>query len=258
MFQRSKKNKLGIALGGGAARGMAHIGVFKVMEREGIRFDLVAGNSAGSIVGAMYAAGYSWKEMYDFAAQIRPFDILRKRVRLSIHSGQIEEIMKRALGDTTFEDLSIPFTVIAVDVRTGELIRLNHGPVARAVRGSCSVPGVFTPTPWEDMMLIDGGTLNSVPADIAREMGADRVVGVNLNQDRRSGTHSNNRMQILLAAINMMMSVNAERGIRASDVMISPDLSEYKYHRLDNLDDLLDRGEAAAEKALPAIEKLLA
>ena len=106
-------------------------------------------------------------------------------------------------------------------------------------------------------MLIDGGTLNSVPADIAREMGADRVIGVNLNCDRRSGTYSNNRVQILLAAINMMMSVNAERGIRASDVMISPDLSEYKYHRLDNLDDLLARGEAAAEKALPEIEKIL-
>ena len=254
---RPNQLKLGIALGGGAARGMAHIGVFKVMEREGIRFDLIAGNSAGSIVGALYAAGYSWREMYDFAGQIRPLDILRKRVRLSIHSGQVEEIVKRGLGDITFSDLSLPFTVIAVDVRTGDLVRLNHGPVAKAVRASCSVPGVFTPTPWEDMMLIDGGTLNSVPADIAREMGADRVIGVNLNHDRRSGTNSNNRMQILLAAINMMMSVNAERGIRASDVMISPDLSEYKYHRLDSLDDLVERGEAAAEDALPAIEKLL-
>ena len=253
-----EKTKLGIALGGGAARGMAHIGVLKVMEREGIRFDLVAGNSAGSIVGALYAAGYSWKEMYDFAGEIRPFDILRKRTRLSIRSEQIEEIVKRALGDMTFSDLKLPFTVIAVDVRTGELIRLNRGPVAKAVRGSCSVPGVFTPTPWEDMMLIDGGTLNSVPADIAREMGAERVIGVNLNQDRRSGTYSNNRMQILLAAINMMMSVNAERGLRASDVMIAPDLSEYKYHRLDNLDDLVKSGVAAAEKALPEIEKVLA
>ena len=257
MFGKHKKETLGIALGGGAARGMAHIGVFKVMEREGIRFDLVAGNSAGSMVGAMYAAGYDWREMYDFASQIRPLDILRKRVRLSIHSAQLEEIMKRAIGERTFADLVLPFTVVAVDVRTGELVRLNHGPVAKAVRGSCSVPGVFTPTPWEDMMLIDGGTLNSVPADVAREMGADRVVGVNLNHDRRSGTNSNNRMQILLAAINMMMSVNAERGIRASDVMISPDLSEYRYHRLDNLKDLVERGEAAAEAALPEIEKVL-
>ena len=255
---KHKKSKFGIALGGGAARGMAHIGVFKVMEREGIRFDLVAGNSAGSMVGALYAAGMSWRDMYDFASQIRPLDILRKRTRLCIHSGQIEAIMKRAIGDMTFDDLALPFTVIAVDVRTGELVRIREGSVAKAVRASCSVPGVFTPTPWENMMLIDGGTLNSVPADIAREMGADRVIGVNLNQDRRSGTRSNNRMQILLAAINMMMSVNAERGIRASDVMISPDLSEYKYHRLDNLSDLVERGEAAAEKALPEIEKLLA
>lgn len=258
MFGKHKRDKFGIALGGGAARGMAHIGVFKVMEREGIRFDLVAGNSAGSMVGAMYAAGMSWQDMYDFAAQIRPLDILRKRARLCIHSEQIEAIMKRAIGDMTFDDLVIPFTVIAVDLRTGELIRINHGPVATAVRGSCSVPGVFTPTPWEDRMLIDGGTLNSVPADIAREMGANRVIGVNLNLDRRSGTHSNNRMQVLLAALNMMMSVNAELGIRASDVMISPDLSEYKYHRLDNLSDLVECGEAAAEKALPEIEKMLA
>ena len=258
LLNRGEKQKLGIALGGGAARGMAHIGVFKVMEREGIRFDLVAGNSAGSIVGALYAAGLSWREMYDFAGSIRPLDILRKRVRLSIHSGQIEEIVKRALGDTTFDDLILPFTAIAVDIHTGDLIRLKQGPVAKAVRASCSVPGVFTPTPWEDMLLIDGGTLNSVPADVAREMGAERVVGVNLNHDRRNGTYSNNRMQILLAAINMMMSVNAERGIRASDVMISPDLSEYKYHRLDNLSDLVERGEAAAEKALPQIEKILA
>jgi NTE family protein len=255
---KHKKMKLGIALGGGAARGMAHIGVFKVMEREGIRFDLVAGNSAGSIIGALYAAEYTWRDMYEFARQIRPLDILRRRVRLSIHSGQIEEIVKRALGDMTFAELAIPFTVIAVDVRTGELVRLTEGSVARAVRASCSVPGVFTPTPWDDMLLIDGGTLNSVPADVAREMGADRVVGVNLNCDRRNGTRSNNRMQILLAAINMMMSINAERGIRASDVMITPDLSEYKYHRLDNLDDLVERGEAAAEQVLPEIQRLLA
>jgi NTE family protein len=254
----SAGHRLGIALGGGAARGMAHIGVIKVMEREGIRFDLVAGNSAGSMVGALYAAGMSWKDMYDFASGIRPLDILRKRSHLCIRSEQLEEIMRRALGDMTFADLTIPLTVIAVNIRTGELVRLTEGPVARAVRASCSVPGVFTPTPWGDMMLIDGGTLNSVPADVAREMGADRVIGVNLNRDRRSGTRSNNRMQILLAAINMMMSANAERGILASNVMISPDLAEYKYHRLDSIDELVKRGEAAAEAALPQIEKILA
>ena len=103
-----EKAKLGIALGGGAARGMAHIGVFKVMEREGIRFDLVSGNSAGSMVGALYAAGYSWKDMYDFASEIRPLDILRKRVRLCIHSGQLEDIMKRAVGDKTLPTSSFP------------------------------------------------------------------------------------------------------------------------------------------------------
>lgn len=257
MFGNYTKVKLGIALGGGAARGMAHIGVFKVMEQEGIRFDMVAGNSAGSIIGALYAAGFSWREMYEFAGEIRPLDILRRRTRLAIRSEQIEEIVARALGERTFTDLIVPFTAIAVDVRTGDLIRITEGPVAKAVRASCSVPGIFTPTPWDDMMLIDGGTLNSVPADIVREMGADKVVGVNLNHDRRNGTQSNNRMQILLAAINMMMSVNAERGVRASDVMISPDLSEYRYHRLDNLDDLVRRGEEAAREALPAIHKLL-
>ena len=252
-----KPKKLGIAFGGGATRGFAHIGVVKALEEAGLEFDYVSGNSAGSFVGALYSYGMSWKDMYGFAKTLRYRDIMSKNLGLGYKSENIENIVEKAIGDITFKELKIPFSAISVDVKTANQVILNSGKVSRAVRCSCCIPGVFTPVKYNDMVLVDGGTLNSIPSDVVRKMGADFVVGIDLNSDRKNGTESEKYIDILFSAINIMMSVNADKGKQNSDLVIAPQLKGYKHYKLNNIEKLIELGEEATIKALPEIKKVI-
>ena len=250
-----KWSSKGIAFGGGAARGFAHIGVIKVLQETGIHFDQISGNSAGSIVGALYAAGKSWQEMYDFATCLKSTNLLSINFKTSglFSSQPIEKMMIEILGDIEFSDLKHPFKIIAVDLLTGCPVILDQGPVARAVRASCSVPGILSPTPIDNMLLVDGGLLNSVPGDIVRDMGAKFVVGVNLNADRGIPFQPKSGGDTLLAAFNIIMNDNTKRGLAQADVLIEPDLKEFTYRDFKNVERLVQKGEEAAWRQLPDI-----
>lgn len=252
-----KKCRLGIAFGGGAVRGAAHIGVIKVFQEAGIKFDYVTGNSIGSLVAAMYCSGKSWKDMVVFAKHVRFRDIFGGRIIISKSPSKIEELVKREIGDINFDDLEIPLNIVTVDIKSGRAVTLDKGSVPKAVSASCCLPGIFAPVEWDGMMLVDGGLLNSMPADICRDMGADFVVGVNLNKDRRNGTNSTRNADVLVSAINIMMSVNTDYGIENSDVVIEPNLSGYRYFSLKNIDDMIILGEKAAQEVLPEIKARL-
>ena len=253
----SKRKKTGIAFGGGATRGIAHIGVIKVLQEENLTFDYVAGNSAGSIIGALYAAGYSWQELYEMAKKLTPGDILGLNLKRKglFKSEKLQELLESYFGDKTFADLKIPYRCVAVDLNTGNLVELSEGSLAKAVRASCSVPGVFDPTPYNDSLLVDGGILNSVPGDVALKMGAEFVVAVNLNSDRGRYTDPKNGFDVIWSALKIAWHENTVKSLKDVQVVIAPDLSDYTYYDLKHLDKMVEIGEQAAREKLPHILK---
>ena len=179
---------VGIALGGGGARGLAHIGVLKVLEREGIFPRLVAGTSMGGVIGAMYAAGLSSEQMEAEAVKatsgradmIRVVDVNLSQTGI-VRGARIYDYIAEIIGlETKFSDLRRPLSMVAVDLNTGREVVLNSGRVADAVRATISVPGVFKPVEIGPLHLVDGGMLNNVPVDVARKMGADVVIAVDV------------------------------------------------------------------------------
>ena len=199
------KVKIGLALGGGASRGFAHIGVLKAFEENGIKFDFVAGTSVGSLVGAFYCAGKTVSEIETIAKSIKEKDIrTSKIVFMPSKTTGIENLVTTHLGDMQIEDLTIPFSPVVVDLKSTDEIALRRGNLAKAIAGSCAVPGVFTPVEFEDKLLADGGLQNAIPADVPKIFGCDYVVAVDVNPTRTYGTNSTKFVDTLLASIRIL------------------------------------------------------
>ena len=188
--------KTGYALGGGAARGLAHIGVLKVLEEHGIFPDIIVGTSMGALVGALYAGGISINDIEQFALRLNsPRLALLADVTLPL-SGlvggkRVVSLLKSILGDLTFSQMKYDFACVATDIRTGEQVVLSEGSLLEAIRASISLPGIFTPVKIGGRYLVDGGLINEVPVSVCRDMGAEYVVGVNvLPEPRRMMRHS--------------------------------------------------------------------
>ncbi len=165
----------GVAFGGGGTRGFAHIGAIRVFQENHIDFDYIAGNSAGAIAGALFAAGIPWRELYGFALTIREKNVLPKKPIFSYMSSEIiEQLADCFLKGKTFSELGKPFCAVAVNLETGALETLCHGSVAKALSASCAVPGVFQPVRIGHKTYIDGGTLRSIPTEAVRAMARRR------------------------------------------------------------------------------------
>lgn len=182
----SRKPRLGLALGSGAARGWAHIGIIRALERLGVKPDLVAGCSIGSFVGAAYAAG----ELDKLESWVRGFNRLQVMGLLDpalsgglFRGDKVFGIAASHLGDPPMESLPLPFACVATELDTGREIWLQQGPLRQCVRASCGMPGILTPTRIDDRWLVDGAVVNPVPISLARAMGAEVVIAVNLNTD---------------------------------------------------------------------------
>lgn len=179
--------RIGLALGGGGARGLAHIGVLKVLEREGFPVDLLAGASMGGVIAAGYAAGLDAAALEEEALRMGRWRNLLPLVDRSlpglglVKGARVREYFMQQLGEKTFADLRVPLALVAVDLLTGEEVILNRGLVANAVRSTVSLPGILAPVRLGDRLLVDGGLLNNVPADMVRRMGADVVIAVDVS-----------------------------------------------------------------------------
>ncbi len=251
--------KLGLALGGGGARGLAHIGVLKVLEEEGLAADFVAGTSVGSLIGALYCCGYGWRELAELARSTNWQDLVTFTVpRLGlVNARKLERLVDRLTRGRTIEQLPIPFRAVAVDITAGEEVVLDRGAVAQAVRASASIPGIFEPTPWEGRLLVDGGLLDNVPSAVARGLGADVVLAVNLSGERVKSHPPENILDVMLYSLEVLIYGQGQRGTAAADVQVVPDLAGFSYRNLGRLEEMIERGEQAMRAALPALQRRL-
>jgi NTE family protein len=250
---------IGLALGGGAARGLAHIGVLKVLEEERIAVHRVAGTSAGSLIGSLFCAGFGWRGLRETAQKIDWSDLVTPTwPTLGVVSPEkLEKTLSRLLQGRSFDDLAIPFRAVAADITSGEEVVLSSGSVARAVRASCSIPGIFEPTEIEGRLLVDGGLVNDVPTDVVKDMKADRVIGVDLNADRVVPKRPENLIEVFYRSLNILIYNSAQRARRVADVMVVPRLEGFAYHDLSRLDELIARGESAMRDKIKIVKKIV-
>ncbi len=257
MIFRKRKVKVGIAFGGGGARGFAHLGALKAFEQFGVKFDFVAGTSAGSLVGAFYANGYNFKELYEIAKNVRVKDIRKNVIPFTASKlDSLAEIVRKNLGDKNIEDSLIPFAAVAVDLKSAKEVCFRKGNLASAVCGSCAVPGVFQPVEYNDMILADGGLQNTIPADIPKYFGCDYVVAIDVNKSRLYGTNSTKFLDVLSCSIRILMKSNAIRGYVNADVVVGPETKRFKSTSTDGLDDMIEEGYKATIDAMPKILEL--
>lgn len=249
-----KKIKIGIAFGGGGARGFSHLGVIKAFEEFGLKFDYVAGTSVGSIVGAFYSAGYTYEQMYNVVKNIKEKDIRRNVIPFTPSKiDGVGEIVTNNLGDINIEDLKIPFSAVAVDIKSTKQVCISKGNLAKAVMGSCAVPGIFQPVIFDDMILCDGGLQNTIPADIPRYYGCDYVISVDVNKSRTYGTESTKMFDVIFCSIRILMKSNAVRGYLYSDVVVAPETRRFKSTSASGMEEMIDEGYKAAIDVMPKI-----
>ena len=270
-----RKLKVGLALSGGAAHGIAHVGVLDVLCKSGIPIDMIAGTSAGAIMGAIYAARRDTDLMLEYA-----LDPSWKKLTVMSdptlgRTGFLKGVKMQKLlagfigGELDFSDLKIPLTCVATDIDTGEEILINSGKVVDALRATISLPGIFTVVKREGRYLVDGGLTTPVPVKVVRDMGADFVIGVNVNPDvtKRLGKayqarvamhRPPNLLQIMMQSMYIMTWALAHTSLAAADVAIEPDLGNISSSDFKLAARMIYLGREAAEKALPEIKKKLA
>jgi len=254
-----KRPSLGIALGGGFARGLAHIGVLKVFEENNIPIDYIAGTSVGAVIGAAYASGVSGKELAEIAALVRFKDIGRYTIsRYGLCSNdRLIGLLERVLRVRTFEELRIPLAVTATDFVSGEPVIFRKGDLIDPVRASCAYPGVFTPVQVNGRLMVDGLLAHSVPAKPLRKMGAEKVIAVYFTAHWVKQGGPKHVLDVIgqcfsIAQANMACLWQAE-----ADLLIEPDVSPFSFDAFERAADIIRTGEEAARAALPAIKTWL-
>lgn len=255
---KKKKKKIGLCLGGGGTRGYAHLGALKAFEEYGIKFDVVAGTSVGSLVGALYCSNVKFERMYEISKTIQPKEIRKSKFGFMPSStAGLQNLIKDNVPFENLEDLPTKLFVVAVDLKTGVEYNFEHGEIASLVAGSCAVPAIFTPVPYKDYYLIDGGVMNNIPANVLKEDGCDIVITVDVNSTRGSGTDSTRTMDTIMASFGIMMKNNSKSGYTYSDIIIKPDIKKYKSTKIEGADEMIQEGYNATMALMPQIMQLI-
>lgn len=255
--------RIGLVLGGGAARGFAHIGVIKALEAQGIVPDVVVGTSAGSLVGALYAAGNNGFALHKLALEMDEAAISDWSVPIfakatGVLKGEaLQNYVNKAVNNVSLEKLKIPFGAVATDLKNGEPILFQRGNTGAAVRASSAVPGVFQPVRIGERSYVDGGLVSPVPVRFAREMGADFVIAVNISS-QPDAQPSTSTLEVLLQTFAIMgQSINAYE-LKDADVVIQPRLGTMKGNDFPGRNTAILAGEQAASALMPEIKRKLA
>ena len=258
MLFKKKPTIVGLCLGGGGARGFAHLGALKAFEEYGITFDMVSGCSVGSCVGAFVCAGMKFKQIYNIAKNLQTKDIKRNKIKFMPSTTEgLEELIGNNVKYKTIEELPTKLFIVSVDAKTGQQIVFDSGSLTKTVAGSCAVPGVFYPVEYSNMTLIDGGVMNNIPADVLIKRGCDVVITIDVNSTRGGGTSSDKFYDVFLASIGIMMKNNSSQGYLYSDIVIKPDMKRFKSSKLDGYEAMVEEGYNATIASMPEILKLI-
>ncbi len=245
---------IGLALGSGGLRGLAHIGALRVLEQANIPVDLIAGCSIGGLIGALYASGLESETIFKLAKTLKRrhwLDFVVPKMGL-IAGDRTLATLRLLTKRQQFSELAIPLSVVATDLKTGREVVFNDGEVAAAVRASISVPGIFVPYKLDDMLLVDGAVVNPTPVDIAHRMGADIVVAVDLLPVNGEVTPTN-IFDILVQTIDIALRQLIKPREPYCDILVKPDVGHISPSSFDAIDECIALGTAAMEAALPEL-----
>ena len=285
-----EKLKVGLALGGGGARGLAHIGILKVLERENIPIDLITGTSMGAIIGGVYALKKDFSAIEKIAEKYskisefnidlsfgekekkdKPFflkkmsDFLKRGYILNlelrrkyINDGEgVKKIIKDLVGDKTFTDTKIPFAAVAADLVKGEKVIIRKGKLFYALLASVSIPGMFPPVILDEKILVDGGIVDVVPIETAQSLGANFVIGVNVSQTIKKRVEFDNAVEIFFRSDSITSAELRKLQLSFADVVITPKVGRFHWSDFSKPEQCVREGEIAAQNAILELKKKL-
>jgi NTE family protein len=254
-----RQSKVALVLGAGASRGFAHIGVLKVLESNRIPIHMIIGTSAGSFVGSLYAYGFNAYQIQKMSFSLEKGDIIDLTIPDNgfIKGEKLEEYINTMVKNTPLEKMRIPFSAVATDIQNGREVVFGKGDTGKAVRASCSIPGIFWPVKIESRMYVDGGVVSPVAVDAARRMGADIVIAVDIASSI-DNTPPENTIDTILQSISIMYSKLTAVQLKRADVVIAPKVGYIGSSDFSKRHEAVLEGERAALEALPAIQNIVA
>jgi len=263
-----RKRKVGLALGTGAARGLAHIGVLEVLEKEGIPIDMIAGTSTGAAIGALYAQGKDASMIKDLALDLNwkrlafLVDLALPRTGF-IGGRKIKDLLRSIIGDIEFGDLRIPFACVAADIMTGEEVVISHGSVLDGIRASISIPVIFTVVKWKGRYLVDGGLVNPVPVSVLRQMGADFIIAVNVIPAVRDRAQRVEKIKephiisVIMQSLYIASYSTVRSSLEGADIVIEPQMADITYGDFSRAEECILQGALATQGSIPEIKRQL-
>lgn len=257
------KPKIALVLGGGAARGFAHVGVIRALEQEKIPIDMVVGTSVGGLIGAIYAADANSFDLEWTAFQLEKDDLFDFGVMTAVtgmgfaKGDKLEAWVKSHIKTTNIENMKIPFAAVATDLNWGHKVVLDKGSVARAIRASAAIPGVFQPVQHQGKILVDGGVTDNIPISVAKAKGADLVIAVDISANL-GNTNITNLLGVTLQATSIMFARNVEHSKKDADVLITPlGIGDVGMLDFTQKKRCMQAGIEATKKAIPDIRKTI-
>ncbi|MCK5588827.1 MAG: patatin-like phospholipase family protein [Candidatus Pacebacteria bacterium] len=263
-IENKKRPKIGLAFGSGGPKGLAHIGVIKVLEKNNIPIDFIAGSSIGSMIGGFYAATKDIKQIEKIALDADKkliFSLIDFSFRQGLICGnKVKNYIEKYINKIHFQDLKIPLSIVATNLKNGNAVVMNEGEVALAVRASISSPLIFKPIKEKGKLLADGGLSVPVPVDIVKEMGADIVIAVNLDTDYFGDDNNKNTdfgfYKIANHSINLLCHHLALCNVKNADIVVTPQTGDLHWGKFLDGKDVILAGEKAMEDKLNELKKL--
>lgn len=255
-----KRPVIGLALGGGMARGCAHVGVLKELEKNKIPIDLIAGTSVGSLIGGAYAAGLSSAQVEQLALTVSWNDLGRVTIsRLGFYNNErTEEYVRKHFPVTEFEQMRMPFGAVATEIQTGKMTIFTEGSLPLAIRASCALPIFYTPVMVNGRMMVDGGLVGHIPASVCRLMGADLVIAVDINSQHLPIPKPTHLFTVIAQSFAVMGRASVPYLYEDADVVVRPKIDHVSPDDLSKAAEMIAAGEEATRRIMPKLTRLLA
>ena len=253
-----QRPKIALVLGGGAARGFAHVGVIRALEQEKIPVDMVVGTSVGSLIGALYAADPNSFELEWTAFKLEKDDLFDYGVFSTltgmgpVKGDKLEDFVKKRVSVENIEQLKIPFAAVATDLNRGVAVILDKGSVAKAVRASSAIPGVFSPVDYQGKTLVDGGVMDNIPVSVARKKGADIIIAVDISENV-TNFNITNIIDVMIQSLTIITNENAKHKAREADILITPAVGDVAMLDFTQKKRCMQAGIEATQRAMPDI-----